>query len=169
MVLLQYLANQAAAQAAAQNIQSQFTPGYASGIYNAIGTIPNLNLPSNITDILDNATGGGVAKTPRLPLDPVKQQPKEDIAALAFETFDVFVHQAFVFVACGFIAAGGGLLLAAGIATSEVGVGIPVGIVGAAVGAVGLGGMVLMGYTMYKTWDAMNFTERWKQALNVGD
>jgi RHS repeat-associated protein len=59
MVLIQYLEK----QAAVYSVITQLPPGYASGFGFITGTTPYQSTPSNITNILENVTGGGISKS----------------------------------------------------------------------------------------------------------
>jgi RHS repeat-associated protein len=118
--------------------------------------------------------------TPSLPIAPTQQviptehgpakppdtiEHKPNVFEMAYETYEIFGYQAIGFLGCGVITTAGLAFVALGAATSELVVGIPVIVVGAAVTTAGFYGMGLMGYTMIETWQRLDFSNRWKQAL----
>ena len=97
--------------------------------------------------------------------DGSKAPPREDIAGLAFETLEMFGHQALAFAMSGVVFGVGLAIAGIGIGTSPTGVGIGVAVGGIELMGAGGAGMLAVGYGMKETWNNLDFGNRWRRAL----
>jgi RHS repeat-associated protein len=127
MVLMQYLEN----QSAVNTVLNQLPPGYAFGFAFITGATPYQVLPSNLTNILDNATGGG-GGTITLPLAETQTQGNQELKDIKENPGQFFSGLFKASLGVGLM--GGGIVFAVFGAETIIGIGVG-------------GGFVVVGYS----------------------